>query len=220
MPFKLEWIILVDLLILALFIINIARGYKNGFLVSLINVVRFIAALIVASFLSGPVAKVFPLLNLNKGGLDLVITQALGIRGSESIWFILIFFGVYILSFLVIPIVKLLDIIPILDSLNKLLGLIFGAILGSLKVLIVYLLFTLPIFSNGEVVLEQSRLKHFTSSIKLVQVFTGEISDNLIFQKMVLNKPLQEKQEQEIEAWLKSMNLDEKSITEFLERFK
>ena len=58
MPFKLEWIILVDLLILALFIINIARGYKNGFLVSLINVVRFIAALIVASFLSGPVAKV------------------------------------------------------------------------------------------------------------------------------------------------------------------
>lgn len=220
MTFKLEWIIIVDLLILMIMVFNIFKGFKNGFLVSLVNVVRFVVALAVASFFSGPVAKVFPLINLNTGGLDLAITQAMGIRGSESIWFLIIFIGVYLLSKLIIPLIRLIDVIPIVNSLNNLLGIVFGTVLGWLKVLILFFIFTLPVFSNGEVVIQESRLRHFESSIGIIQVFSDSMEDNLIFQKIVLDKPLNEQQEAEVQQWLESMNMDEESIIEFLERFK
>ena len=220
MTFKLEWIIVVDLLILATFVINIFRGYRQGFLISLVNVIRFVLALVVASFLSGPVAKTFPLINLNAGGLDLAITQALGIKGSESIWFLIIFLSVYIISLLIIPVIRLLDIFPIISSLNKALGLVFGVVLGWLKVLIIFFIFTLPLFNNGGIILQESRLRHFESSFGFIQMFSETMEDNLIFQKLVLDKPLDDQEEAEVQAWLESMNMDEDSIVNFLERFK
>ena len=51
-------------------------------------------------------------------------------------------------------------------------------------------------------------------------MFSETMEDNLIFQKLVLDKPLDDQEEAEVQAWLESMNMDEDSIVNFLERFK
>jgi len=103
--------ILIDVFLVALFVLPLWIGYKKGFILSVLDLVSFAVSFFAAIFLA-------PLL-----GNDLRETV---------IWFLVIFVVVYIALIIIKNMLNLLSKLPVIRKLNGFLGLVFGAICGLL----------------------------------------------------------------------------------------
>ena len=179
MLIKQEYFIYVDILIACIFILMIYNGYKKGFLVGVLNLVYTLLSIVASWFLCPILASMFPIVQSNNAGLINNLVNVNEIINSV-IYFVVIFLVLKLLHLFLILIFKSFNNIPIIGSINKLLGSAIGLINAFIIVLALSLLFTLPIFKNGKEIINGTLLKH-TSFI------TSQVTD-FIFTKISTEK--------------------------------
>lgn len=120
--------IIIDVVFIALFVLSLVRHYRLGLACSVLSAGKFVFALLAAAVLRTPTASLILMFwdgsSLSAQGESIV---------SGVLAFILVFVAVFILSGFIIRMLSKIKI-PVITRIDKLLGLLLGAIIGILSV--------------------------------------------------------------------------------------
>jgi uncharacterized membrane protein required for colicin V production len=219
MTFPTTWIIWITPVLLIGLILSLLSGYIRGFLIQLYNLLAMFAAVLFAWILSEPFAKVFTLFKpdfdfFNQTAIeDLILT-----RINSAVWFVILFVAISLLIMLGRPLVKAVGKIPGLKTINSIFGAVFALIGYYITVLIIILLLSTPLITNGQAVVEQSGLAYVKQySAVFFDYANQRIEENAAIQKLISGESLSASDSLSIKDWLLSQGISEADIIKFLE---
>lgn len=153
--------IFINIFIVLLYIAFIVFGYLKGFIFELVSLIYTAASLFIAWLISPVLANLHPILKLSDiYKEEMIITKIVNIDQimNTFIYFVLVFVALKIAYIVISLIVKSLNKVPVLGTVNKLLGAILGIVNATLVTLVISILFTLPLFKNGQEVRKNTAL--------------------------------------------------------------
>lgn len=223
MVFPIEYISLLNIAVIVLIILCALSGYKNGFFIKVINCFTIVVVAILSWFISTLVSSSIDLLPKKfTPMLGTIVEPFLYDKLNEIFIFSIIFIVIIVAATLLKKVFKLIDYIPVINGVNKVVGLLFGFVEGILYLCIIAFIFATPLISNGDLVIEQSVLKPaYHASEKLLIFVLEDLEDLRSIQKIgIPSSELTEKDLKNIEEWLKENSVDEKEIKLFIESLK
>ena len=156
----------IDIAIVAMFICFIIVGYSKGFVYEVLSLL-YTAISIVASWFLAPIfASMYPLVkleNLNTQAELLSRFINLDVILNTVIYFVLIFIIFKILYILLSLIFKGMNKLPVLGTINKILGAVIGILNATIVTIFLSLLLTMPIFKNGNEIKNNTIFKYINN---------------------------------------------------------
>jgi len=198
----------INIAIVAIYLLMIYLGYKRGFLFELLTILYTLASLLVSWFSAPVFASLFPLFDLGKVDDKYeILSKIYDINGllNSIAYFLIIFLILKLVYSLLSLLVKSLNKIPVIGGFNQLLGGIFGVFNGTIIVLVLSLLLSLPVVSNGKAVKEKTFLKYIdTYSDEALSYIVDLYSDSSL--KDGIDGMDVDEYRQEFKEWLLSFN--------------
>ena len=175
-------------------------GYKNGLILSLLNCVGWIIALVAAYLFSPTCAQILTLYPLKLTPMaDTPFGPVFQSMLNQLVWFVLIAAAIKLVCLLLKPLAKGFRKIPVLGFFNNVLGALFGLVNMWIWTSIICMVLSLPAISWGSEVVDGSLLK------------SASLVSDIIMEKIDVNT-------EEIEDVLSTLgnlqNLDETKIAE------
>ncbi|MDO4500598.1 MAG: CvpA family protein [Erysipelotrichaceae bacterium] len=165
----------INIVILVIYLGFAYSGYKNGLLLQLVslvyNAVAIICAYIVAPILGGR----FPIVKLE--GIYAYFTTVV----NDLIWGVIVFFILRIFFVLLKGILKKISKLPLIGSLNKIGGLLLSVVNSTIVVLLLSLLLTPPLITNGKEVKEKTLFKYIEPATEEV---IKKVAENVDFESL------------------------------------
>lgn len=161
-----NYFIVFDIVISLLFLAMIFVGYKRGLLYELVSILYTLGSLFFSWFIAPVLAGLYPLVDIAKIYPEsslLVDVFDLNPILNTIIYFVLVFLALKVLYFIISIILKGFNSIPVLGFLNRLLGACLGFINGLLITMVISMLFTLPLFANGQKIKDETILKYINN---------------------------------------------------------
>ena len=195
----------VDAIIVLLIFMGYFIGKKRGFLPQLVSLVGFFLIVVGSFILKNPVSQFLyeKLPFLNFMGVFKGVT-ILNIIFYEVIAFVIVMGLLYLVFRLILSISKLfekiLEALPLVETLNKLIGGILGIVENYIVVFIVLYILTLPFFNFG--VINDSKLR--TGILEHTPVLSGMLNNTVVASNEIYG--LKEKYSMEYDA--KEFNLE------------
>lgn len=149
--------LLIDIIIAIVIIFMMVMGYIKGFVVRIYDLLATFVALGMSLFLSGPISEIFVIYRIEG------FAQMIGAFINRIIIFIILYIGARILlrllGIVVKPILRsLVSKIGFIQKFDHLLGVILGFMEACVVLYMVLIMIITPLFSNGQVVLEETLL--------------------------------------------------------------
>ena len=209
-----NYFILIDIAILIFLLINIIRGFKDGFLYQIVNLLGLIVAIVIANFLAPIFAEMFDLwphswYMINEEIFDLLVYDTI----NNLAWFILLIIILKIIFLLFRPIAKFIGSIPLIKQVNKVLGIISGSIIGLIWLFIFYLVVASPIIVNNKEVVSNTLFKYY--DLMTMQIIKQNDFTNNTIQDYLDTHTFSEENQAIIKDWLIEMGVDDLPIEEF-----
>lgn len=198
-------------------VFNLYKGYRDGFLATLFNLLRLVISIGLASMLSPILSEQFPLVNLKTSGIMTVLVQLFQIQGSQIIWFVVIFLVLQIVTGIIGRFLKLVNLIPLVGWLNQVLGIGLGLLVAWLKLYILIIILFLPLFSQPQVAIDQSALVHVQTTTSWLDSYLKTVDMSQIAFKLSSSEKLSDTEIEKVIAQLRKSNLSEAEITKVIE---
>ncbi len=213
-------IALINPIILAFLLLVAFLGYKSGLLIQVFSLLNVIVKIILAWIFAPIFGAALPLYNpdlgvLNESALDILLTDRL----NSVIWFVLIYLVLTLLFMFLKPLVKGIGKLPIIKTLNQILGFVFGLAKGLVFLLIFIYLLSTPFFVNGREAVEESYLSIIEENAPLVfDSLSDWANSSPALARLLSNDVLDDEDRKSIEEWLTKQEVDQETIDEILER--
>lgn len=178
------YFIYINVFIGIIYLILIIIGYKKGFLFELVSFAFTIVAGIVSWFVSPVLASLYPIVNLENLSKETeLVSKIINLNAllNTAIYFILTFLVLKLFYFLLAILLKGMNKIPVIGKFNQLLGGIAGIFNATIITLVLSLLLSLPIFSNGNEVKNGTVFKYISNlTDKVLTILVDNVDlDNL-----------------------------------------
>lgn len=218
MTIHLSYIMIINLVVLLGTLFLCASGYKHGFLFKILSCISFV----VIVFVSWQIAEFVKFIDIVPKEWSPFMDTNLApfFYGHINKLFI---FGVLVIIFSLLililrPIAKILGELPIIHSLNRLLGLIFGLVQSAIIVFVITFILATPLFTNGSVIIEGSILKYVAPiQNEIFETLLPSMIDYQMIQQM--NEAKSEIEDiEKLQMWLNQKGFSNEEITEFLLR--
>jgi uncharacterized membrane protein required for colicin V production len=219
MTFPVSWIIWITPILIVWLVLTVFIGYKRGFLIQLYNLLAIFAAVLFAWVLSEPFAKVFTIFRpefdfFNQPAIEDLIL----IKINTAVWFVILYIAISLLIMLGRPLVKAVGKIPGLKTINSMFGAVFSLIGWYVTVLILILLLSTPLVTNGQTVIEESALNDIKQYSTIFFDYANQrIEENVAIQRLLSGESLSLSDSASIRDWLLSQGISEEDIIKFLE---
>jgi uncharacterized membrane protein required for colicin V production len=219
MTFPATWIIWITPILIVWLVLTVFIGYKRGFLIQLYNLLALFAAILFAWVLSEPFAKVFTIFRpefeyFNQPAIEDLIL----IKINSAVWFVILYIAISLLIMLGRPLVKAVGKIPGLKTINSMFGAVFSLIGWYVTVLILILLLSTPLVTNGQTVIEESALNDIKQYSTIFFDYANQrIEENVAIQRLLSGESLSLSDSVSIRDWLLSQGISEEDIIKFLE---
>jgi|GEM_PF-3503014 len=164
----------VNIGIIFLFVAMMILGYRNGLIYELLRFLFSVASVFISYSLYKPLANAMPL--IKEESIQQVLLKPFAPILNQILWFLIICVACKLISSFVVPLFKFISKLPLLGSLNKLIGLIFGFINACFWCFLLSMLLVLPIIPNGKELRENTLLKPINEYTNL---FLNNISTNV-----------------------------------------
>lgn len=155
--------IFIDILVAAIFLFCIIKGVLNGFLYELINLLFLAVSFGIGWFLSPIFADKAPLFkfSLNNDALDKIAnSNKTSYLINNIIWLVIIVLILNLLFLFIKPLFKKLSKIPLIGTVNRVLGGFLGSFRALIICLLISVLISMPIIKNGKTVINSTVLKY------------------------------------------------------------
>ena len=179
-----NYYIFISAFIVAIYLAMIYFGYKKGFLYEMVSLLYSAASLLVAWFASPVFASLFPLFDISSLNQKYeLIDEFFNLNKllNTVAYFLIIFLLMKLLYIFVSLLVKSFNNIPVLGSLNRMLGAVFGVFNATLITLCLSMLLSMPLFKNGNAVKENTIFRYISGfSNHVLNLVVEKFSDSNI----------------------------------------
>lgn len=219
MIFPIQYIYILNIIVIALLALFAYSGYRQGLLLKVIGCIGFVVVGFLAWFLSSPLGKLLHLLPANIAPMeDTIVGPIFYEMINRMVVFVVLFVLFSIVIILMKPILKTLGKLPVVHQVNTVLGTIFGFVQGVIMVMIITFVFATPLFANGSKVITGSFLSPVyqltESALFFAEDTLGELQS---VQKIVTpSTMLTETDVENIRSWLLRFDLPENQVDAFL----
>lgn len=216
-------ITIVNLISLAILIVFMISGYKRGFVLKVIGILSFFLVGFLAWQLSSYISQyilIYPKDSIPLMG-TIVEDMVYGTMNRITI-FVLLF---VVLQILVVVLRKALHIvhhIPVVSTLNRFLGCLFGSIEGFFVLFLVALVLQLPFIEHGNQIVSKSYLRYYEPIAKVALFYIKEP----ITQIQQLTKGLGDKQSissedvNKLQQWLLEQDISKENVDEVVSHLR
>lgn len=162
---------IINIALVVLLIIFLVYGYKKGFVSQVLTFLGLGVALFIAWLLYRPFGLMFAITPRSIVPFQMsVLGDFFYTKINSFVWFIIITLIAFIIIKLLKPIVEALSKAPVIRFFDGLAGMLLSFIFYALIVIGSIFVLSLPVFSNGQEMIERSGLKY-------VEHITGEIAN-------------------------------------------
>ncbi len=211
-----DYLMFVNAILILLFVVVLYRGYKEGMMLQVVNLVNTFVAGVVAWLFSDVFANMYQFMTYSKTGLN-SIDQFLSMHINRLIWFVVLFIAIRLLMMVLKPIAALISKIPLIKQVNSVLGAVFSIVTYFIYLLLLIYFLSLPIIKNGTDVIRNSFLKNVNEVAQPILGFLDEkIEENESIQYILSEKELTVTQKQSLVDLLSKNGFSNEEIREFL----
>lgn len=211
-------IIYLNFAFIVWFLISLARGYKRGLLLQIVDLAGTFVALFAAWVFAPVFVRLFEFVKAPGSGM-ISIDQIVTLQVNRLIWFLILFVAARLLLLLVTPLVSVVSKIPLVKQVNSVVGAVFSIILFGVKMLLLAYFLTFPFVSNGQSIIDHTVLKPLVEvTSPILENFDVNIEENEALQSLMSNRKLTANQEKVIADWLSEKGVNELDIKEFLNK--
>lgn len=163
------WIVNLSIIIAVLY--GISSGYRLGFIRKFLNIFSFFVIGFLAWWFANPISSKLSLYPKNQVafGIEPIDNMVYSTFNRLTI-FIVLFIIMMIALMLIKPFTKIIHSLPIISTLNRIMGAFFGCIQMLLILCVISVTLTLPLFHQQEVV-ENSLLRYGIAGISQALFF-------------------------------------------------
>ena len=215
--------LIVNIFLLATLLILIYSGYRKGFITQIVGFFSIILAGLIAWTLYKPFGSLFiiiperlvPFQTTNLKGFFLL-------KSNSLLWYIIIFLTALIIIKFITKVLDLISKAPFINTLNRLLGVIFSMINFAFIVWILIFALSLPLFTNGNDVIDNSLLKYNHDIIELIDPLLEKPLEQLSSTQQVIKKPEQATTEdiENMQKWLIKNKISIEDVLTFFKEIK
>ncbi len=216
--FPIEYVYLINPLLVLLFLFVIYRGYKRGLILQVVDLVGTVVSLFAGWLFSEPLSRALPIFKNAGIGIN-SIDEAISHQLNRLIWILIIFAIIRLLLLLVTPLASAISKVPVIKQVNSSVGGIFSIVMFAVKIFILTFLLSLPLVKNGSEIVEKSWLSYVEPlSEPVFESLDETLKANDALQSILMKQELSEKQNQDMLDWLQSQNFTRNEIEEFLNK--
>lgn len=212
---KLDMFTMINLVIIAIFILFLYSGYKQGFLMKLISIIGFVVVGIFSWWMSEPLSRIIGLYPKNTLPLQGTLVESFLYENlNRFVVFVILFVLLNIALLLIKPLLKVISDIPVVSTLNKVCGLVLGAIQAILLLFVAALVLRLPFIANGSQIVNQTLLRYSEPLMDVVLFYAKEpIQQVQVLMDIVDDTEALNKEEiANVRTWLLSYGIEEDKV--------
>lgn len=211
-----DYLMFVNAILILLFVVVLYRGYKEGMMLQVVNLVNTFVAGVIAWLFSDVFANMYQFMSYSKTGLD-SIDKFLSMHINRLIWFVVLFIAIRLLMMVLKPIAAVISKMPLIKQVNSVLGALFSIVTYFIYLLLLIYFLSLPIIKNGTDVIRNSFLKNVNEVAQPILGFLDEkIEENETIQYIISEKELTVTQKQSLVDLLSKNGFSNEEIREFL----
>lgn len=213
----------INIALVIFFIAALVIGYVKGFLLQLIQALTVIVAVGLGWLFAPVLANAVHLWPANLTPFSETVLKDFFYEKINIVAsFLIIFFIVLSLMLLLRPLVKAVGKIPVIKQVNKVLGMVFSALIYGIYILIIIFVLNTPLFLNGSVIVEQSWLNPIKNVMSDTFKFIEKpLLENEKLQNLIANPENMTSDDYSfLTEWLKAQNIDESVIIEFFQQIE
>lgn len=194
-----DFFILINILVVAILGFSIWGGWKNGLVYQALSFLSFAIALL-AGYVLGPIlATHIPLFGDSVDSISAITSVFM----NQIVWFLIVTVVVKIIVDIMVNLSSVISHIPLLGTVNRILGSVAGLVMGVIWVLIFSIILSTPVFDNGLEVREKTLIKPLSDiSDKAIIYATDNIDFEKLAEKFNFDSEDIEVFRQQIDKWL------------------
>ncbi|NBK97143.1 MAG: CvpA family protein [Erysipelotrichia bacterium] len=223
MLFPTQFTYVVMMIAIAILIYCTYKGYKDGFVMKLCELLSTMLCVLLAWFLSGKLSGSVALFPKDYSLFgETILNSPIYQIMNRFFLFLLLFIIARIVIIFIRPIFRSINWVPFVGGVNKLLGSILGFWQGFVILIVITFVFSSPLFANGDVVLKNSHLSIVKDVYRSVMIaFDDQFERIESVQKIVTpSSQLLDSDVENIKAWLVSQGFSEEEQIEVMELIK
>lgn len=176
-----SYFFIVDIVVVAIFVICMAFSYRNGVIYELVSLLLIFISVFLAYLLSPILAKRYYLIKPDLSSFPTLNPTVIYNAINVVVWFIVLVVVFCLILILIKPLFKKLTNVPVIGWVNKLFGVIIGFIKGLFVCSIISCILNLSIFKNGNEIKEGTFIKY---ADKFSNISISYIVNNIDFDKI------------------------------------
>lgn len=201
----------IDIAVIALYIIKMMVSGKRGFVLELLDMCSLIVSVIIA-YMYSPVLS--SKVNLIPKSVDFtgvpMLNDYIRMNVNHMAWFILIVIVLKLVCLVLKPVGELISKIPLLKDVNAIAGVFLSWVTSTIWVLFICFILGLPLFKNGQTVMNSTLL----GTIKYTVTFVFRELEEPFKQSEFINKvmeditSLSDEEKLKLEQWMGDDSID------------
>lgn len=198
-----------NLFIIVFIVVMLLYGFFRGFLLQVFSIVMFIAVCFVSWMIAPVLAKALPIMGSSEQFNVLpIIGPIFQITINTIFWFIIIVFGLMVLSLFFKPVLKGIGKLPILKTVNRILGFCLAGLKAFLALILLSMLLSSGLFTNGQTFVDGTILSQIKPVTEMtVTAITKQFDSTGLVAKIMTGKEFTPDETIVLDQWLTSKNV-------------
>ncbi|WP_276768632.1 CvpA family protein [Dielma fastidiosa] len=210
-----QYAIFFDLILIAVLGILIIDGYRKGFFYKILSWLSFFLVLFICWRITPAIADVFAVFPKELAPFAKTNLAAFFYGyANRALIFVLLTAAFMLLLLVLRPLSKLFQKMPVISTINAVLGMAFGLVQGMLVVLIVYFVLNTPLVSNSKEFISASLIRYAKPFNDEVVLLAGDVLND--YQMIEKGENADTKSLQEFKVWLAAKGISDSDLAEFI----
>ncbi|WP_373128715.1 CvpA family protein [Dielma fastidiosa] len=210
-----QYAIFFDLILMAVLGILIIDGYRKGFFYKILSCLSFFLVLFICWRITPAIADVFAVFPKELAPFAKTNLAAFFYGyANRALIFVLLTAAFMLLLLVLRPLSKLFQKMPVISTINAMLGMAFGLVQGMLVVLIVYFVLNTPLVSNSKEFISASLIRYAKPFNDEVVLLAGDVLND--YQMIEKGENADTKSLQEFKVWLAAKGISDSDLAEFI----
>lgn len=210
-----QYAIFFDLILIAVLGILIIDGYRKGFFYKILSCLSFFLVLFICWRITPAIADVFAVFPKELAPFAKTNLAAFFYGyANRALIFVLLTAAFMLLLLVLRPLSKLFQKMPVISTINAMLGMAFGLVQGMLVVLIVYFVLNTPLVSNSKEFISASLIRYAKPFNDEVVLLAGDVLND--YQMIEKGENADTKSLQVFKVWLAAKGISDSDLAEFI----
>lgn len=215
MTINIQYAMIFDLILIVVLGILIIDGYRKGFFYKILSCLSFFLVLFICWQITPAFSEVFAVFPKGLAPFaDTNLASFFYIYANRALIFVLLTACFMLVLLILRPLSRLFQKMPVISTINAVLGMTFGIIQGLALILVVTFLLGTPLVSNSSEFISASLIRYAKPLNDEIIMLAGDVL--MDYQMIEKGEKADKNSIQEFKSWLESKGISDGDLAEFI----